>query len=347
MNQGTAKGTSPSPKAVVGLILARSIVGGIVWRQPRPRVMSKRFPSFCICILLCSLTGTWSWGTEANPVRLLTYNVLADDDLKAQRVPRLMELIEKSDADVIALQEVAPWFVRELATQAWVGKYQVPVKDNALVCPGGLLVLSKSPVEVVAMGRLPGGQGRTFLVVRTQVRGRPFAVATCHLESPLEAGATRASQLDVFFRQLGCADAIMLGDFNFGDGEAESKRIPGAFQDAWLATNAGENGFTWDIERSPMARKGSFPGEASRRLDRILVKSRFLKPQKTEILGSAPVDKPGEVFPSDHFGLLASLEVVVPGAQVKTEPKALGCAGTPGGVPETTGKGDNPLPKPR
>jgi hypothetical protein len=57
-----------------------------------------------------------------------------------------------------------------------------------------------------------------------------------------------------------------------------------------------------------MAKSGSFPGEKSRRIDRILLRSAVWKPGSIRILGDAPV-MPGDrsLFPSDHFGLVGSV----------------------------------------
>jgi hypothetical protein len=55
-----------------------------------------------------------------------------------------------------------------------------------------------------------------------------------------------------------------------------------------------------------MAKAGAFAGEPSRRLDRILFRSKAWTPVSVEILGSRPISKRhGDIFPSDHFGLLA------------------------------------------
>ena len=102
----------------------------------------------------------------------------------------------------------------------------------------------------------------------------------------------------------------MLGDFNFGDGEKpETEKIPETFLDVWLETNKGKPGFTWDIEKSIMAKKGSFPEEGSRRIDRILVKSKALKPKEAKIIGTEPLDLKKAIYPSDHFGLTGSLKI--------------------------------------
>jgi hypothetical protein len=52
-----------------------------------------------------------------------------------------------------------------------------------------------------------------------------------------------------------------------------------------------------------MARKGSFPNEKSRRIDRILIKSKQAKPISANILGDKPLKGKTDIFPSDHFGL--------------------------------------------
>ena len=140
----------------------------------------------------------------------------------------------------------------------------------------------------------------------------PITVATTHAESFLEDGPTRAQQLEVIFGRLaGSGDALVLGDFNFGDGEPEEARVPAEYVDLWRALRPDEPGFTWDIERSEMARVGSFPGEPSRRLDRIYLRSQRTRGRSIEIIGDQPVH-PGrrELFPSDHFGLAATLEPV-------------------------------------
>ena len=222
-----------------------------------------------------------------------------------------MKLLADAEADVIALQEVTPWLLHELRGQAWAKAYHMPMKDGQPWPPGGLLIMSRNPIRNPRAGPLPGRQGRAWLVVETQVGGVQVAVATCHLESPLAAGHTRAKQLDVFFDRLhGHGDALFLGDFNFGDGEQpETARLREAYVDAWRATQGDSRGFTWDMHRSAMARRGAFQGEVSRRLDRILVKSNALRPAKAIIIGDEPVDTEGHVFPSDHFGLLVELTV--------------------------------------
>ncbi|MBN1770438.1 MAG: endonuclease/exonuclease/phosphatase family protein [Deltaproteobacteria bacterium] len=252
-----------------------------------------------------------SVGGQATTLSLLTYNVLADPLAVQERVPRLLEVIGESKADVVALQEVAPWFLELLAREAWIGEYDYSRFDGAMAAPGGQLILSRFPIQASYYRVLPGPQRRTVVVSTIAVNGRSIAIATTHLDSPLESGPTRAEQLDAIFGMLEPADeAILAGDLNFGDGEEpETSHLPSSYVDLWLNLAGGMPGYTWNIEASDMARLTSFPGEPSRRLDRIIVRSVEWVPGAVSIVGDSPVH-PGskDLFPSDHFGVLGVLK---------------------------------------
>ncbi len=242
---------------------------------------------------------------------LVTYNVLADPRRSDERLPALMAILKASNADIIALQEVTPWFVRALRKQTWARQYKwAPARSEKSV-PGGLMILSRFAITRSLLATLPGKQGRKALLTDLRVNSTTLAVITCHLESPLADKKTRASQLEVIFPLLQHApDAVLLGDLNFGDkDQPETKKIPKAYKDLWNALRKDAPGYTWDNERSAMARKGALPGEQSRRLDRILWRSNQWRPHTVRIVGTRQVapNKP-ELFPSDHFGLLGVLQ---------------------------------------
>ena len=118
------------------------------------------------------------------------------------------------------------------------------------------------------------------------------------------------------------ADVLFMGDFNFGDGEKEESVLPEhGFADLWKKLHPDEKGLTWNIEASEMARKGSFAGEASRRLDRIYLKGPAWQARSIRIIGEKPIT-PGEktLFPSDHFGLHAVLVRTDPATSPRTSP---------------------------
>jgi tyrosyl-DNA phosphodiesterase 2 len=247
--------------------------------------------------------------TPTRPLRVLTYNVLADPLRVEERIPPLMAVLEKADADIIALQEVAPWFMQLLHQQPWVGAYQESTMDGIRAYPGGQYILSRHPIQSCWAEVLPGRQRRTALYADIHVGDTNIRVATTHMESYLEDGPVRGAQLRKIFAKLRDAEhALFLGDFNFGDGEPEASRLESSYEDLWLALHSGDRGFTWDIERSELARESSFPGEPSRRLDRVLLRSNAWRGAAISIVGDQPV-VPGkrDLFPSDHFGLVAEL----------------------------------------
>jgi endonuclease/exonuclease/phosphatase family metal-dependent hydrolase len=238
-------------------------------------------------------------------LNLLTYNVLADPVDANIRAGKLLQIISDAKADIIALQEVAPWFAELLRREPWAKGYHSTLSEGESRAPGGLVIMSRLPIIDKKYVPLVGRQRRGFLLARVRLGDRTLCVGTVHLESPLKDGPTRARQLDTAFKMLaGSKDAILMGDFNFGDGEEpETARLEAAYADLWLALRPGEPGFTWNIEKSVMARRGSFPGERSRRLDRILLRSRSWRAASIHIIGDGPVAEGGPVFPSDHFGL--------------------------------------------
>ncbi|MEK7270090.1 MAG: endonuclease/exonuclease/phosphatase family protein [Planctomycetota bacterium] len=245
-------------------------------------------------------------------LRVLTYNVLADEIAVGTRIPALMKILDESDADVMALQEVDGWFLQHLGAQPWLDRKYGGLSGKML-SPNGQLIVSKWPAEKSFSKALPGRQGRDAAVSVFRVNGRRLAVATSHMESPLEAHEIRASQLDAIFPLLdGADDAIFLGDMNFGNAwEPETSRIDKRFSDLWRVLHPDEPGFTWNMEKSEMARRGSFPNEKSGRIDRIFVRSGRWKPASIRIVGDESIP-PGEnrIFPSDHFGIAGTLEWV-------------------------------------
>lgn len=261
-------------------------------------------------LLACAvlLLAVSAFAEDRTELRVLTYNVLADRVHLEKRLPALFQVIESSEADIIVLQEVAPWFADKLLSQPWTRAYRWLQRDGKNVIAHEFLVLSKSPILSFHTAPLPGQQHRALFFAELEVHGRKIAVATCHLESLLEDGPIRADQLDAFFQALApYEEAFFAGDFNFGDGEQpDTAHLDKTFRDAWSELHPDKPGYTWDIELSEFARRESFPGEPSRRLDRILFKSTRWLPVSAAIIGNKPLDGDRRrLFPSDHFGLLA------------------------------------------
>ncbi len=244
----------------------------------------------------------WPW----QEIRLLTYNVWENPFRTSERLPGLFKEVLESKADLIALQEVTPWFLEALRAQPWIQNYQEIQEGEFLLLCSKAKFSSQGEVLVP----LPGRLGRKALVctLRHLPTARTLGGGVVHLESFLEDGAVRAAQLDLLFPQLAQADdAVLMGDFNFGDGEPETSHLDPSYKDARLAYPWEEPGdtYTWDIERNALAKRGSFPGEGSRRLDRILCRSSRWVPRSVYRVGVHPVTSTTDLWPSDHFGVAA------------------------------------------
>lgn len=243
---------------------------------------------------------------DKSQLRLLTYNVLVHDIETQTRAPAVIKIMQDSGADIITVQEAAGWFTDALDASAWAKGYD-RTPERASAC-AGQMILSKFPVTQSTCMPLTGKQGRLALMTTVQTPDGPLRIATSHLESPLDDVYTRSMQLTEIFDKLGAAgDAVVAGDFNFGDEGPEAMTLPTEYRDFWTTLRKGEAGFTWDNERSDMARLSPerFPGEESRRLDWILMRSEKWQPSEVQLVGDAPIKPENKrLFPSDHFGVL-------------------------------------------
>lgn len=246
--------------------------------------------------------------SRVDRISVLTYNVLAGSDHLERRLPALLQVLKSSNADIIALQEANEWLLSRLEDEPWYReRYYGTLTNGYLDAPGGQCILSRFPIDEWSWLNLPGMQGRAAVIVRTQINGQPMIVATAHLESRPDDGAMRARQLDRIFEAIGNEhDAIMLGDLNFSDGwRPETDHLDELYNDVWKAIYPDKPGFTWDIERNKLARKGSFPNEKSGRVDRILVKSSHWRAASARLFADEPLAADQkDLFPSDHFGVI-------------------------------------------
>ena len=236
---------------------------------------------FIILVLLA-----WNITSEASQLSVVTYNVWFDSASSEQRLPELLNTVAEKKADIIAFQEVESWFVSALEKDERFKQYKFVVEKGWFdSVKGGLLILSKRKIIQQNYLELPSYMSRGLLYFVTNIEGVKHCFATVHLESMLEDTEIRINQLKFIFGQLSqCNNTVLLGDFNFGDGELENKEITTDFIDIWKQLKPQQNGYTWDINQSDLARRNSLPLEKSRRLDRVYVQSKVLKPYLIELI---------------------------------------------------------------
>ncbi len=186
----------------------------------------------------------------------------------------------------------------------------------------GNLVASRWPIVKSEVRRLPGLEGGEPRAVTAALIESPaglLPVLSTHLDSELHRGHVRERQvlaLDAFARAWaaeGDLPAVLLGDFNAHPDSNEIRFLRGLatldgrstyFQDAW--DSAPGSGYTWDNRN----RFAAFAWEPDRRIDYVFVGPPGLegrgRVESARLAFTTPV---GNVFASDHFGLVVDIRI--------------------------------------
>ncbi|MFJ4990200.1 poly(A) polymerase [Streptomyces sp. NPDC088732] len=249
-------------------------------------------------------------------VRVLTWNTLwdrYDGHLIAtdRRRPLLLRALERSDADVIALQETEPRLLAMIAAEPWVRERYVlgtPPDGTGTheVAEHGLLLLSRLPVRESAAHTL--GPHKAVAAITVETAQGPLVVVATHLSSDhSEDGAgRREAELARLAEGLAGVDApglVVLGDFNDG-GDAPARAL--GLRDAWTDVHgASDTTPTFDPAANPLAAVSSLTGRASR-LDRVLLRDAAgFRATAARLHGETPAAD--GLFASDHYGVEAVL----------------------------------------
>ncbi|GAA1651535.1 poly(A) polymerase [Actinoplanes couchii] len=267
-----------------------------------------------------SWTGGWvpappGRSESVTTLRVLTWNTLwdrYDADLidTARRRPLLLDLLERADADVIALQEVERGLLEQLLAAEWVRRDYTLCTDPAGkdVDDSGVLLLSRVPVLESARHVLGPYKQVTAITV-----GGPVVIAAVHLTS--DHSADGAGRREVELSALGGGLAgmdvpvLVVGDLNDGS-DTPSRRL--GMRDAWAEVHGPDDEtVTFDPIRNPLAAVGSLTGRGAR-LDRVLIRGAELNPLVTGLVGDAPVEG---LCASDHYGV--SVDVAVGDASME------------------------------
>jgi endonuclease/exonuclease/phosphatase family metal-dependent hydrolase len=200
---------------------------------------------------------------------------------------------------------------------------------------GSVVAFQLSDATQVLAGKVTVGGRRVHLFV-TRLHPSPFATpekldriteayssgelpGTRMVEKLRRAvdGANRRSRevenlLVYINRKAGKEPAILMGSLNALPGSDEVARIREAgFVDSYAAANPDSPGFTWDSQRNGIAdRYRPAPWEPGRyRVDYIFVRGDAISVQDARVFLDDPTYG---VYASDHFGVLATLEIAEP-----------------------------------
>jgi endonuclease/exonuclease/phosphatase family metal-dependent hydrolase len=263
-------------------------------------------------------------GTIETRLKVLTWNIWWRFGPWEERREAITRALIDIDADVIALQEV--WsdkdtsFAAELATA--LGFHYVYEKCMDVGDIGfGNAILSRWPITKTDVVTLYGKEqtGETRLAIFAQVDGPRGVIPmfTTHLNWKYDQSHIRQKQVADLARFVASKPnlkfpPVLCGDFNADPDSEEIRMLNGmtaspvegvAFHDAWGFAGDGD-GMTWDNTNPYVAMEF----EADRRIDYILVGQPAAKGAghivECTIAGNQPVN---DIYPSDHFAILAEL----------------------------------------
>lgn len=188
----------------------------------------------------------------------------------------------------------------------------------------GNVVASRWPIARVDVQELPGAatsERRTAIAVHVAAPFGTLPFVVTHLNWKLHHGHVRERQvlaLAKLARDWGREAAfppIVVGDMNAEPESSEIRFLSGLatlegrstyFQDAWRVAGDGGPGYTWD-NRNPYA---AINREPSRRIDYVLVGPARLDGRGWIESASLALNEPrGDVWPSDHFGVVVDVRI--------------------------------------
>ncbi|XP_057291082.1 tyrosyl-DNA phosphodiesterase 2-like isoform X1 [Hydractinia symbiolongicarpus] len=252
---------------------------------------------------------------RSRELKILSWNIdgLDKEELDVRTIA-VSEVINNSLADVIMLQEVVDESLTVL--QALCPSYEFVVHQVAhyytivmLKTDENLTFRNKNIVEYPSTS-----MGRYLLKCSLVFFGQTIVVMATHLESTKEAKFERKNQLRICFDSMSSTSdneiIVFAGDLNIREQEIkELGGLPAGVLDSWVVNGSKPNvRFTWDLmQNDNLQFAGSSQPRA--RYDRMFFKAAEDKEvQCTSFLlvGMERIEACRK-FPSDHFGILATL----------------------------------------
>uniref|UniRef100_M3XZH9 Tyrosyl-DNA phosphodiesterase 2 n=1 Tax=Mustela putorius furo TaxID=9669 RepID=M3XZH9_MUSPF len=217
--------------------------------------------------------------------------------------------------DVIFLQEVIPPYCSYLKKRA--SSYEMITGNEEGYFTA--IMLKKSRVKFKSQEIIPFPNTkmmRNLLCVHASVSGNELCLMTSHLESTRGHAKERMNQLKMVLKKMQeapeSATVIFAGDTNLRDHEVtKCGGLPSNILDVWEFLGKPKHcQYTWDTQ---MNSNLGISAACKLRFDRIFFRtaaeSGHIVPQSLDLLGLEKLDC-GR-FPSDHWGLLCNLDVIL------------------------------------
>jgi endonuclease/exonuclease/phosphatase family metal-dependent hydrolase len=260
-------------------------------------------------------------------LKVVTINILSDLTRWKQRRPLLVAGLADLQPDLIALQEASI----PANTALWLaGKLEMPhihlsPKTGKRARREGIAILSRLPFEEQATLDLQT-QNRVAQYVRVRADQQTLIFANGHFFWEPGDSSERQRQVERFVEWLnaipGDPPMVVCGDFNATPETGAIQFMRRQFVSAYAAVHGQEPEYTspTPLPRSKLGLLGTlfeYRGEISLRdfrlnwrgtLDYIFV-DRHVRVLDCQVVLNQPSPLEPKIYPSDHFGLAADIEV--------------------------------------
>lgn len=280
-------------------------------------------------------------------LRIVTLNFWGCEPPLDRRLELAIRQLRELAPDVVCLQEVKPHggattahAIGEAlgmhAHYAQACAWQAGERGMAHAGEEGLAIVTRAPLLGHEVLRLPThhelDDARILLSAHVATAGGPIWIHTTHLNYRLDDGLSREAQVLAIDAKLRTSRAnadppqILCGDFNATPDSDEIRFLRGLttlggrrthFQDAWLRLHreaepgdGPDQGITWSSENELTRPLRSL--DIDRRIDYVFVTSRKKDGRGTvKRCEVVLADREDGVCASDHFGVLADVQVQV------------------------------------
>jgi endonuclease/exonuclease/phosphatase family metal-dependent hydrolase len=270
----------------------------------------------------------------SSSLSVLTYNVLRHTTAEGtSRAQEQFKILRDANAHILVLNDVTPAFQAQLAEQAWAaGLFSVYGHDltgsptstpqssssstDVLVKGTSTMVISKSRIMQAQLLPLPSRTDKSLIRMEFEgTAGHSIVLLAASLDDSPRDVKLRVQQLSLLNKALeGFTNhahvQIVAGDLGLSAGTKEHRVISSSLTDVWTSLHPGDPGLTYDPSTNKLVKVLNSSAQGSRR-DRILFKSDGLplSPTFAQLLGTSKLTtkyKGASVWPSDHYGLMAS-----------------------------------------
>ncbi len=259
--------------------------------------------------------------------RIVTINILSDLSRWGERRTLLTSELGGLKPDVLTLQEVniaahtAEWLAKELDYPY----IYISPKTGETGSREGIAILSRTLLARQATLDL-GSQSRVAQCVQVQIGDTPVLITNCHLFWQPGESPGRNQQVKILLNRLKAMPpelpTVICGDFNGTPQTQAIQKMKSAYSSAYEAIHGHEPAYTTPtgLPRSKLAflrmalhfsryvqLKDLRPNWRGT-LDYIFVDEK-LKVLDCQVVLDRPSNENSRIYPSDHFGLAATLEI--------------------------------------